>query len=269
MTEADWLAATELKPTLAVLSGKATERKCRLLEIACLRTLFWHLLTDTRSRTALEVADRHADGAATPDEVERAYGEASAAFEEMRRRYFPVHGGAPRSFSGGPVSAAQHVSHLLIDWTGGRFHPYRSVANAHWSLTAAYPLPEYPPADETDDEEDDEAYDEAREAGFAIMHAAEPLVCRMVREVFGNPFRPVALDPSWLTWSDSTVRKLAEAAYNERQLPEGTLDPSRLALLADALEDAGCTEAHLLHHLRSPGPHCRGCWAADLVLGKE
>jgi hypothetical protein len=58
-------------------------------------------------------------------------------------------------------------------------------------------------------------------------------------------------------------------AYEERQLPEGTLDSARLAVLADTLEDAGCTHAELLGHLRGPGPHVRGCWAVDLVMGKQ
>ena len=53
-----------------------------------------------------------------------------------------------------------------------------------------------------------------------------------------------------------------------RSLPAGTLDPARLAVLADALEDAGCTDAGLLGHLRGPGPHVRGCWAVDLLIGK-
>jgi hypothetical protein len=91
----------------------------------------------------------------------------------------------------------------------------------------------------------------------------------LLRELVGNPFRTVALNPAWLTWQDGTVRELARAAYDERRLPEGTLDPARLAVLADALEDAGCTDAELLAHLRGPGPHVRGCWAVDLILGKE
>ncbi len=52
-------------------------------------------------------------------------------------------------------------------------------------------------------------------------------------------------------------------------LPEGTLEPSRLAVLADALEDAGCGDAELLGHLRGPGPHVRGCCAVDLQLAKQ
>ena len=50
---------------------------------------------------------------------------------------------------------------------------------------------------------------------------------------------------------------------------DGTLDRARLAVLSDALEEVGCTDTALLSHLRSPGPHVRGCWALDLVLGKS
>ena len=65
------------------------------------------------------------------------------------------------------------------------------------------------------------------------------------------------------------VLGLAQTAYEERVLPGGHLDPARLAVLADALEEAGCTDAEILDHLRGPGSHVRGCWALDLVLGKE
>ena len=88
----------------------------------------------------------------------------------------------------------------------------------------------------------------------------------LLRCVFGNPFRPVTLDPSWRT---PDVLSLAQAAYEQRTLPAGTLEPERLALLADALEDAGCDSAAILAHLRGPGPHVRGCWALDLLLGKD
>jgi hypothetical protein len=88
----------------------------------------------------------------------------------------------------------------------------------------------------------------------------------LIRDLFGNPFRPALVDPSWLT---PDVLSLARAAYEERSLPAGTLEPARLALLADALEEAGCTEADALAHLRGPGPHVRGCWALDLVLSRS
>jgi hypothetical protein len=87
--------------------------------------------------------------------------------------------------------------------------------------------------------------------------------------IFGNPFRPTpSMDPAVLAWERGTVVNLAHLAYAERVLPSGTLDPTRLAVLADALEDAGCTDPDLLGHLRSPGPHTRGCWALDPCLGK-
>jgi hypothetical protein len=87
-----------------------------------------------------------------------------------------------------------------------------------------------------------------------------------IHEIFGNPFRPVVIDPRWLT---PTVTSLAQAAYGERLLPTRQLDADRLAVLADALEEAGCSDPAILGHLRGPGPHFRGCWALDRLLKKE
>ncbi len=87
----------------------------------------------------------------------------------------------------------------------------------------------------------------------------------LLRDIFGNPFRPVSPSPGWRA---PQLVALAQAAYDERELPGGTLDATRLAVLADALEEAGCTDPDLLGHLRGPGEHVRGCWAVDLLLGK-
>jgi hypothetical protein len=84
----------------------------------------------------------------------------------------------------------------------------------------------------------------------------------LLRDIFGNPFRPATLDPAWLRWNDDAIPKLAQAIYDERSF-------DRLPVLADALEDAGCTDAEILKHCRQPGPHVRGCWVVDLLLGKE
>jgi hypothetical protein len=65
------------------------------------------------------------------------------------------------------------------------------------------------------------------------------------------------------------VVRPAQAAYDERHLPAGTLDNVRLAILADALEEAACTSEEMLSHLRGPGPHVRGCWPVDLCLGRS
>jgi hypothetical protein len=92
--------------------------------------------------------------------------------------------------------------------------------------------------------------------------------CTTLRCIFGNPFRPVCISPVVVAWNDAAVARLAQAAYEKRNLPEGTLDNGLLAVLADALEEAGCTDADILGHLRGPGPHVRGCWPVDLCLGK-
>ena len=93
----------------------------------------------------------------------------------------------------------------------------------------------------------------------------------LLRDLFGPlPFRPIAIAPSWLAWNDGCAVQLALAAYNERSMPSGRLDPARLAVLADALEEAGCDNLDLLVHLRQPGAvHVRGCTVVDLLLGKS
>ena len=84
----------------------------------------------------------------------------------------------------------------------------------------------------------------------------------LLREVFGNPFCWKLVDPAWLEANDGAARRLAETIYEARSF-------ELLPILGDALEDAGCNDDALLGHLRGPGPHVRGCWALDLVLGKE
>jgi hypothetical protein len=84
--------------------------------------------------------------------------------------------------------------------------------------------------------------------------------CDLLRDIFGNPFRPVVFDPAWRT---SDVMLLAQSIYEERAF-------DRMPILADALQDAGCDSDDILGHLRDPhAAHVRGCWALDLVLGKE
>ena len=85
----------------------------------------------------------------------------------------------------------------------------------------------------------------------------------VLRCLFGNPWQPPLVAPL----RNETV--LAQAAYDDRRLPLGMLDLDRLGVLADALEEVGGTDARLLEHLRSPGPHVRGCFALDAVLGKS
>jgi hypothetical protein len=85
--------------------------------------------------------------------------------------------------------------------------------------------------------------------------------CNSLRCIFGDPFRPVVPDPNWRTWNDNTLPQLAERIYLDRAF-------DHLPILADALEKTGCADQDILNHCREPGPHVRGCWVVDLVLGK-
>lgn len=80
-----------------------------------------------------------------------------------------------------------------------------------------------------------------------------------VLDIFGHLFRPVTIHPHWQT---SSVVDLADAIYNERAF-------DRMPYLADALMDAGCDNDDMIQHCRGPGPHVKGCWVVDLLLGKE
>ena len=81
----------------------------------------------------------------------------------------------------------------------------------------------------------------------------------LLRDIFGNPFRPVAFAPEWRT---DTAVTLARTMYESREF-------SAMPILADALQDAGCDNPDILDHCRGEGPHLRGCWVTDLVLGRH
>jgi hypothetical protein len=227
--EATWLACTDPLPMLEFLRGKGSERKLRLFAVACCRSV-WHLLVDERSREAVEVAERFADGAATDQELEDAKRNAwefSLHIVHEDERFFDLDQNALDA-ADAPAWAAEWSVDYGSEYGGC---PLRVVVATQRALGTA---------------------EGNTQAG-------------LVRCIFGNPFRPVAVDSAWLTWDRGTVPRLAQAAYDNRRLPAGTLDHSRLAVLADALEDVGCADADLLGHLRGPGPHVRGCWVLDLV----
>ncbi len=93
------------------------------------------------------------------------------------------------------------------------------------------------------------------------IHLGDPIqrFPPLFRDVFGNPFQPVTFSQEWRT---DTAVILARQMYDAREF-------SAMPILADALQDAGCDNEDVLNHCRGPGPHVRGCWVVDLVLGKE
>ena len=222
MTEAEWLAATDPAKCVHFLIGKGRERKLLLGACACCRTVEnrYHL---PEAKAALNHCELLAD---EPNN--------NVIREELVRlsREF-------RSFgqSRGWVIEERNALNALAD-------------AIHLART-----PEY----------DDLAEYRASvcHVGISLLEPSNVLrktqLFRVLRCVFGDPFRPVAVESEWLT---STVIALATGIYSEKAF-------DRMPILADALQDAGCDSADVLDHCRGPGPHVRGCWVVDLVLGKE
>ena len=206
MTEEEWLASSDPRPMQALLRDKTSDRKVRLFAVGCCRQV-WSVLKDERSRNAVVVAERYADGLTTQKELARVRSEASAVVF-------------------GTFSIAIFDYLILAVIASGK----RVVLGQLMKIPGVDP----PPMN-------------ARLSRIALL-----------RDIFPNPFRPVVADPAWLT---PTVRSIASAIYADRAF-------DRLPILADALEEAGCTNADILLHCRQPGEHVRGCWVVDLALGK-
>jgi hypothetical protein len=233
-------------------------------------------------RHPVAVAERHADAAAADRDLQGAYDACYRAWRAAGSGPFAAHAGAgvARAACMGSADPARHAERsreIGVVMAAGY-----AAANAAESVAFATAREALDPSRVVRQHflhkiEHRREYAsvgfwvyEVDDRGWADAKAAEGRAqCLLLRDLFGNPFRPApAADPAWLAWQGGAVRELARAAYEGRRLPEGTLDPARLALLADALEDAGCGDAELLAHLRGPGPHVRGCHALDLLLGK-
>jgi hypothetical protein len=239
MNKAKWRDSTDPMEMLRLLVGRDGERKLRLFAVACCRRI-WPLFTDERCRVAVEVAERAVEGAATPEELAAAEAGALAAAEESPR-------GRTRDVTAGRRHA-RLAALCVLPPVPGRERPANSPDNAAVRMVVHCPHAfRSGPADD------------AREKVAAELAAQAALL----RCIFGNPFRkPPPLPPAVLAWQASTARRIAEGIYEERAF-------DRLPILADALLDAGCDDEELIAHCREPGPHVRGCWAVDLILGKS
>jgi hypothetical protein len=238
MTEAEWSKCTKPASMLEVIQGKLSDRKLRLFSCACLRRV-WHSSADDSFRQAIEDTEQ------TAEEIE---GKSDEAVPWWLRLYTdPAF--APLLFA--EVEVYDGVKSILAFAA----HTYAKASLAAWLTAHAEADPIW----------------RSHVAKLRIASASEEeesVQSSRLRDVAGIPSRRICLEPALLQWRDGIPVKLAESAYLDRFLPEGTLDSSLLAILADALEEAGCTDTDILGHLRGPCPHVRGCWAVDLCLGK-
>jgi hypothetical protein len=225
----------------------ATERKMRLFACACLYPLR-ELLKDPRSEAAIEVSERFAERQATSNELTEAGNDAWLAVESLQPTAIEL---ASPGFALGstmanvwPLAAraAADVTNLFASEAAVAVQGSVERASMEWA---------------------------GKGPSIAEVAAVTGAAARahLLRDIIGPlPFREVRLDPGTRT---ETVRNLAYTIYKERDATTGRLDTSRLAVLAHALEEAGCTNIDVLQHCREDGVHVRGCWVVDLLLGKE
>ena len=262
MTEAEWLGAanaTELWDVVRDQTGfhRNTldyqgdsdgyhQRLLYLLGVAFCRRLE-HLFSDPCCERVMQVAEAFAEGSATIDDLLDAHDDLDIGFRcTQASDRLPaancatleaVFGLSPDDYK--VIRAVDHVS----DAAGY----LRAVAAGILPANATHK----------------EGKSVWKHAAFLAGKAAEEQVlCDLIRDVMGNPFHPARIDASWLAWNDSTARRIAHGIYEDRAF-------DRLLILHDALLDAGYDDEAVLSHCRSEGPHVRGCWAIDLIIGKS
>ena len=218
MTEQEWLECRDPEKMLEFLRGSAKtpenlERKLRLFGAACCRHIRL-LLCDKRSRKAIEMAERFADGLVSGGALDRARRVAGSA-------------GMLRAVEDSRATSAWMAPLMITD---RRFYGWDSVIATMRAL---------------------------EHAGVRVTE--RDFQCTAVKDIIGNPFRPITFDPAWRT---PTVVQLARSLYEERRFEE-------MPVLGDAVEEAGCQDAVVLGHCRGPGPHLRGCRLLDRLLRKE
>jgi hypothetical protein len=250
MTETEWLDCISPENMLIELGERASLRKRRLFACACVRRI-WPILRDDRFRLVVKVAERFADGRVSAKELDKARRKARRLREECEARELRQ----TTWMTLAARAAAQAVEALLPEDEPILIRPrdireppdvVSTTRTARCAARAAQAL---------------------RERGKTM--AREPIrrlpafdAVELVREIFGNPFRPVTVEPSWLDWKDGHVRKMAQIIYGKRCF-------RNMPILAEALEKAGCRDAEILTHCRAPVEHVRGCWVVDLLLEKR
>lgn len=279
MTEAEWLTCEDPTPMIGMARGVATERKMRLLALSCCWRNDYLEVTGAvesrltpsgidRRRLPSEVVHRRKAIAALEGRIEGTVDES-----ELQRALFDAacdsYGASrdPSDTVGYAVFAAAVCFECISrrEWEG--VVAYASQVPTYDALTQSsnpdlariatlWTTPQTRPR--SDNWSRDEAVVvELPEFLSALAHE-QANQANLLRDIFGNPFRPITFDSAWHT---ETVAGIASAVYDYRAF-------ERLPILADALQEAGCENEDILAHCREPGEHVRGCWVIDLVLGK-
>ena len=244
MTENEWVTSERPWPLWGHLIDRdlLSDRKRRLFcALACRRIA--HFLTDPRSLRMIEACEAYAEEQLDLETFLAWDREAFVAARELEQA------GAP----GEQCLAAHGAKWLGVDnFKVGRAAEYSSEVFGYLRLLETGII--------SREQTIHEAVAFWRHPEFLAGQAVEERhLTGILRELFGNPFRPVAFSPEWQT---STVLALARQMYDTR-------DFAPMPILADALQDAGCDHDDILTHCRDPhGTHVRGCWVVDLVLGK-
>jgi hypothetical protein len=249
MTEAEWLTCDDVVRLLRDMENRASVRKKGLYAYACVLRIS-HLIPEAERCRFLPLVQRVLSGMVSQEEVSSEVESCTAALRPF----------IERTRERGTLGETYRYAAGALDGSltpGGR-HDWIDVPHcAAMAAGFAALLPVDPPVVEI-------AWVDflTMTPTFQGAYQAEgqAQVC-LARDIFGNPFRPGAIDPVWLRWDSGAVMRLAQA-IDDKQVFD------RLPVLAEALEDAGCTDAAILDHCRGPGPHVRGCWVVDLILGK-
>ena len=275
MTQHEWNTSSDISTLLAFAAGRnapsqaivpkvlMSERKLRLFLVACCRA-HPELIPPPECQKAIDIAARFADGEAeraqlltselSTGEIERAAVDRIARTSTMEEAHLTK---MEFYLSGAARITCTPFENLIEPRPYlGRARDYLPLHPRDRSINA-----ERGPGQVADAVAEHLAYTcpEHADDRHAIKTVVRELQSILLREIFGDPFRAEEFDRAWRT---TTAVQLAHGVYNE-------LAFDRLPILADALQDAGCNSEDLLSHLRGPGPHVRGCWALDLVLGKE
>jgi len=219
MTEEEWLTSRDIHTLVEFQYSQKRSRQLRLFGCGCCR-YFGAWNRVERMKQALIRAERFADGELSESTMEKWSREAWAAFQEAR--------------TAKTISPEAEMYLAIRDVTmPSRYSGYTDAWRGFWIHATEFEL-------------------DSKDEAISILLA-------LLRDIFGNPFRPVTFDPAWRT---DTSAALAKGMYESR-------DFSAMPILADALQDAGCGNEEVLNHCRDEKQvHVRGCWVVDLVLGK-